>query len=106
MLEERQPAQGLEAVRVGEFLAFARAEVLRGIDTPMLGENARYGLGVIIRQTPQGVAWGHSGFFPGYLTEMRWYPEQRIAIAVMVNHNQPGRGPAGIMADLMADLVR
>ena len=85
--------------------AFLRAEVLQGIETPMLGQGARYGLGVIIRQTPQGTAWGHSGFFPGYLTEMRWYPERRIAIAVMVNQNQPGRGPAGLIADLMADVV-
>jgi D-alanyl-D-alanine carboxypeptidase len=85
---------------------FVRAEVLQGINTPLLGENARYGLGVIMRQTPHGAAWGHSGFFPGYLTEMRWYPERRIAIAVMVNQNQPGRGPAGITTDLMAELVR
>jgi hypothetical protein len=37
---------------------------------------------------------------------MRWYPDQHIAIAAMVNQNQPGRGPAGIVADLMAELVR
>ena len=50
-----------------------------------LGPNVRYGLGVIIRDTPLGPAWGHSGFFPGYLTEMAYFPDQRIAVAVQFN---------------------
>jgi D-alanyl-D-alanine carboxypeptidase len=50
-----------------------------------LGPNVRYGLGVIIRDTPIGPAWGHSGFFPGYLTEMAYFPDQRIAVAVQFN---------------------
>lgn len=33
-----------------------------------LGPNTKYGFGVIIRQTPFGASYGHSGFFPGYLT--------------------------------------
>jgi D-alanyl-D-alanine carboxypeptidase len=100
-------AQWARALYAGAVVdtAFLRAQVLQGVDTPMLGQGARYGLGVIIRQTPQGAAWGHSGFFPGYLTEMRWYPEKRVAIAVMVNQNQPGRGPAGLIADLMAEIA-
>jgi D-alanyl-D-alanine carboxypeptidase len=40
---------------------------------------------VIIRQTPLGVSWGHSGFFPGYLTEMAYFPDHRIAVAVQYN---------------------
>ena len=50
-----------------------------------LGPNTRYGLGVIIRPTPLGESWGHSGYFPGYLTEMAYFPEHRIAVAVQVN---------------------
>jgi D-alanyl-D-alanine carboxypeptidase len=50
-----------------------------------LGRNTRYGLGVIIRDTPLGVSWGHSGFFPGYLTEMAYFPDYGIAVAVQVN---------------------
>ena len=86
--------------------AFLRHEVLRGTPAPMLGSNARYGLGVIIRDTPLGRSWGHSGFFPGYLTEMRWYPEHRMAIAVMINQNRPGRGPGGLIADLAAEVLK
>jgi len=55
-----------------------------------LGPNTRYGLGVIIRDTPLGVSWGHSGFFPGYLTEMAYFPDHRIAVAVQVNTSDFG----------------
>ena len=50
-----------------------------------LGPGARYGLGVIVRETPLGPAWGHSGFFPGYLTEMAYFPDHGIAVAVQIN---------------------
>ncbi|MGD8727934.1 MAG: serine hydrolase domain-containing protein, partial [Gemmatimonadales bacterium] len=50
-----------------------------------LGPETRYGLGVIIRETPLGESWGHSGFFPGYLTEMAYFPDHGIAVAVQVN---------------------
>ncbi|MBX2970445.1 MAG: beta-lactamase family protein [Cyclobacteriaceae bacterium] len=50
-----------------------------------LGPNSKYGLGVIIRQTPQGLAFGHSGFFPGYLTEMIYFPEHNMCMALQTN---------------------
>jgi D-alanyl-D-alanine carboxypeptidase len=50
-----------------------------------LGPNAKYGLGVIIRQTPMGVAYGHSGFFPGYLTELIYFPEHNVCMALQTN---------------------
>jgi D-alanyl-D-alanine carboxypeptidase len=60
-------------------------DVLNGVAAPMLGRETKYGLGVIIRQTQAGVSYGHSGFFPGYLTDMMYFPEKRFAIAVQVN---------------------
>jgi D-alanyl-D-alanine carboxypeptidase len=60
-------------------------QVLDGVAAPMLGKDSRYGLGVIIRQTQAGTSYGHSGFFPGYLTDMMYFPEARVAIAVQVN---------------------
>ncbi len=55
-----------------------------------LGPNVKYGLGVIIRPTQSGVTYGHSGFFPGYVTDMMYFPEQKIAVAVQVNTSAPG----------------
>jgi D-alanyl-D-alanine carboxypeptidase len=60
-------------------------EVLKGVPAPMLGRETRYGLGVIIRKTPLATAYGHSGFFPGYMTDMMYFPEHKVAVAVQVN---------------------
>ena len=56
-----------------------------------LGPNAKYGLGVIIRETQAlGTVWGHSGFFPGYQAELFYLPAQKAAIAFQVNSSVPG----------------
>ena len=64
-------------------------QVLDGVPAPMLGREAKYGLGVIIRQTAAGRAFGHSGFFPGYMTDMMYFPEHKFAVAVQVNTSVP-----------------
>ena len=60
-------------------------QALDGVPARGLGRDSRYGLGVILRPTPLGMTYGHSGFFPGYLTEVMYFPDSRIAIAVQVN---------------------
>ncbi|HET8783779.1 MAG TPA: serine hydrolase domain-containing protein [Pyrinomonadaceae bacterium] len=60
-------------------------QVLEGVPAPMLGRESKYGLGVIIRKTAIGTAYGHSGFFPGYMTDMMYFPEHKVAVAVQVN---------------------
>lgn len=60
-------------------------EVFTAVDAPELGQGARYGLGVVIHDTPLGKAYGHGGFFPGYVTWVRYYPNQRIAVALQLN---------------------
>lgn len=70
-----------------------------------LGPNTKYGLGVIVRQTPLGPGYGHSGFFPGYLTEMMYFPEFRAAIAVQVNTSVP-RAIGKPLIQFIYDLAR
>lgn len=53
-----------------------------------LGPNSQYGLGVIIRPTRLGLTYGHAGFFPGYMTEMMYFPDHKFAIAVLVNTSE------------------
>src|SRR6185503_5243592 len=60
-------------------------QVLDGVAAPMLGRETKYGLGAIIRKTQVGTSYGHSGFFPGYMTDMAYFPDQKIAVAVQVN---------------------
>ena len=60
-------------------------QVLDGVSAPMLGRESKYGLGVIIRKTAARTSYGHSGFFPGYMTDMMYFPEHKVAMAVQVN---------------------
>jgi D-alanyl-D-alanine carboxypeptidase len=74
-----------------------------------LGPNARYGLGVIIRTTAHGVTYGHSGFFPGWQTDMMYFPALRTAIAVQVNTSAPrttGRPLSGFLTELAGVVAR
>lgn len=79
-------------------------QVLDGVDAPMLGRNTKYGLCSIIRPTPAGITYGHSGFFPGYMTDMMYFPEMKIAIAVQVNtsvgRDLGGKGPGRIIIEI------
>ena len=61
------------------------ALMLREAVAAKLGRDAKYGLGVIIRPTQQGVAYGHSGFFPGYMTELFYFPGRKLCIALQCN---------------------
>jgi len=74
-------------------------QLVDGGPAPALGRDARYGLGVIVRPTELGPSHGHSGFFPGYATEMAYYPELGIAAAVQVNSTDPY--PRGLGAFLV-----
>jgi len=64
------------------------AEMLNGAPAK-LGPESKYGLGVIIRPTALGISYGHSGFFPGYLTEMLYFPTRQFAVALQVNTSAP-----------------
>ena len=49
------------------------------------GQGVRYGLGVQMRPTAWGLCYGHAGWFPGYLSEVAYFPEHKVAIAVQFN---------------------
>lgn len=58
-------------------------EYFKGVAAKGLG--GEWGLGVHIQNTPWGKAYGHSGFFPGYITNMLYFPEHKFSIAYQVN---------------------
>lgn len=83
-------------------------EMFKGVPAPMLGKEATYGLGVIIRPTPLGTSYGHSGFFPGYITEMIYFPKHRIALAIQVNSSVPrviGKPPIRFLLEAAAIIL-
>ena len=44
-----------------------------------------YGLGIHVDETPAGLAYGHSGYIPGYVSWARWYARSSVAIAMQTN---------------------
>jgi D-alanyl-D-alanine carboxypeptidase len=84
-------------------------QVLDGVPAPMLGRETRYGLGTIIRKTQAGTSYGHSGFFPGYMTDVMYFPEHKVAVAVQVN-TSVGRSlgkPLGrVLVEMMEVITR
>lgn len=50
------------------------------------GKNHAYGLGIQIRpSTKMGDSFGHSGWFPGYLTDAVYFPNLKLALAIQFN---------------------
>jgi D-alanyl-D-alanine carboxypeptidase len=80
----------------------ARALMLDAAVPARLGPETRYGLGVIVRATtPVGRAWGHSGFFPGYQTELWHFPDAGVTLAIQINSSAPrATGPRGLVRGL------
>ncbi len=58
-------------------------EYLNGVDAGRLG--GQWGLGVHIERTPEGTVYGHSGFMPGYVTNMRYYEKDKFSICYQIN---------------------
>lgn len=47
--------------------------------------DAPYGLGIFVRQTPDGLIYSHPGGFPGYRTEVAYSPELGVGVAYQAN---------------------
>ena len=67
------------------------------------GPGDQYGLGVQIRKSEWGTSLGHGGWFPGYLSEMEYFPARRLAVAVQFNTDDTrslGRPPRFFVAEV------
>lgn len=83
-------------------------QAIDGREARQLGQGARYGLAAIIRDTPLGTTYGHSGYMPGYQTEARYFPAQKLAVAFQFNSSAPGtlgRSPAAIVNEIARRVI-
>lgn len=89
----------------------ARALMIDAAVPARLGAGSKYGLGVIIRPpaTAAGltsVTWGHSGFFPGYLSELIYVVDTGTTLAIQINtsaqRTQGSASPLRVLYDLAA----
>src|SRR5262249_24605291 len=66
----------------------AMSDLLNGVDAKEGrggGSGNKYGLAVQIRQSDWGITYGHGGWFPGYLSEMVYFAQPRVAVAIQFN---------------------
>jgi D-alanyl-D-alanine carboxypeptidase len=67
------------------------------------GRGDKYGLGVQVRESQWGVSYGHGGWFPGYLSEVEYFPQYKTAIAVQFNtddFSKLKRSPRAYIAEI------
>jgi len=89
MANSKELARWAQSLYQGKvFSATLLPQVFDGLAAPLLGDGVRYGLGVIIRQDKLGLSYGHSGFFPGYLTNMLYLPDSGLAVAIQFNSSE------------------
>lgn len=81
------------------------ADMTRGVAAPENGAGSQYGLGLHIDSTAVGIAYGHGGYFPGYSTFMRYFPELGVSITLMVNSSS-NQDFGGAMSDVLIDAAR
>lgn len=79
-------AQWCKILYFAEFLtAKNRAQMKEGVSAAT-GKNHEYGLGLQIRPSKyMGMSYGHSGWFPGYLSDCAYFPDTNIAVSIQFN---------------------
>ncbi|TJY36045.1 serine hydrolase domain-containing protein [Pontimicrobium aquaticum] len=65
------------------FNASLLKEYFKGVSAGNMG--GTWGLGVHIRDTPNGKIYGHRGFMPGYVTNMMYYAKYKFAVCYQIN---------------------
>lgn len=79
-------------------------EMLAGVPSK-LGNNL-YGLGVIIGESKLGKTYGHSGWFPGYVSEVKYFKDHGFAIAIQFNTDEMSKVKGfGRFVNPIAELV-
>lgn len=67
-------------------------EMKKEVAAPKLGKNQFYGLGLQIVKAAAGTTYGHSGWFPGYMSDVEYFSNNGITIAVQINADHSKKG--------------
>ena len=93
-----------KALYEGRALEKPYVDELLATDPADKDKPSRYGLGVFVNKTDAGTAYGHGGWFPGYLTMVEYFPAQRVAIAAQANSDARGDMVGALMV-LVQDVL-
>ena len=63
-----------------------REELLRLVPVSSESQNTLYGISIAVYKNDKyGEVYGHSGWIPGYSSNLRYYPEYKVGIAFQIN---------------------
>ncbi|HEY2721776.1 MAG TPA: serine hydrolase domain-containing protein [Chitinophagaceae bacterium] len=83
-------------------------EMKKEIVAAELGANNYYGLGLQIIKGSLGTSYGHSGWFPGYQSDVEYFPGYDVSIAVQMNVDHFSEGflhPRSVVYSIMHHLI-
>lgn len=83
-----------------------RKEMRTGV-AAKTGKDHAYGFAMQIRPSPLGISYGHGGWFPGYLTEMEYFPDKNLSVAIQLSSDdrQKMKGSARLFEMLLVTEV-
>ena len=81
-------------------------EMKQEVAALQLGRNQFYGLGLQIVRSPFGTSYGHSGWFPGYLSDVQYFPDLDVTIAVQFNTDAVRMQPKWVLNRIAGLLKR
>ncbi|WP_157995153.1 serine hydrolase domain-containing protein [Peristeroidobacter soli] len=73
-------------------------DLVTGIPARNDADMPRYALGTVVFASPAGLAYGHSGWYPGYRSDLVFYPEHCLAVAFQINTDGKDYGNARMAA--------
>lgn len=98
-------AKWMRSLVIGDVLSPESRKLMQSGVPAKTGRDHQYGLGLQIRPTSLGTSYGHSGWYPGYLTDVHVWPDRKMTVCVMVGtDDQASLGqPFSKMAENLAE---
>jgi CubicO group peptidase (beta-lactamase class C family) len=95
----------LQALHGGKVLSARSYAEMTAPATLVDGTPTRYGMGISLADDPRGARMiSHGGTIEGFTSHASWYPDQRVAVVVLMN-STGGMSPASLASALVAEIV-
>jgi D-alanyl-D-alanine carboxypeptidase len=97
------------AKQLWEGRVFGPARLADMLDGKQSEGHDRYGLGVELTTSGAGPVYGHSGWVPGYQTQVVYFPDFKVGAAVQVNSDPMKRyklDPSACLSQIVSIVIR
>lgn len=81
-------AHWIRALMDGKVLTAGALEKMKQSVAARTGRGHEYGYGLQVRPSELGKSYGHSGWYPGYITDVHHLPDLGVTVCVMANTDE------------------